>query len=157
MSKVGEYVVSIITVSLINSIVSGMLQNSALKGIVKTLCGMVLTVCIIAPVLNFEITEWDDLGKGIGDAVSSLVDEGESLAYDALYDRIKQETEAYIQNKATQLNAEIDVEVILNRGDPPIPIGAVISGSVIPYIRQRLENILETQLGIAKENIEWTG
>lgn len=157
MSRLGDYVFSVIAVALINSLVSGMLQDPAMKGIVKIVCGMVLTIAVVAPVLHADFDAWEWFGDGILESADAVVEEGEALAYNALYDRIKQETEAYIQDKAAQLNAEIAVTVILNKGDPPIPIGAEIEGKVIPYTKQRLEKILETQLGIAKENIEWTG
>lgn len=70
---------------------------------------------------------------------------------------IKEETEAYIQDKAEELGAQIRAEITLSEDDFPIPVSVVIRGSPAEHIRGRLQRILETDVGIEKENITWIG
>ena len=70
-------------------------------------------------------------------------------------DIIKAETEAYILDKASQLNVELSVEVTIDEEN--IPTAVTLSGEVSPYARRQLQEIIESDLGIAKENQRWTG
>jgi hypothetical protein len=40
---------------------------------------------------------------------------------------------------------------------PPVPVEVRLSGDISPYIKTRLQSILEDDLGISKENQIWTG
>lgn len=157
MGRFQEYAVSIIATTLICSAVSSLLQNSAAKGVVRMVIGMILTVSIVSPLLQLEISISDVFDSLVVDGANAASTAGENLSREALRAIIKEDTEAYIQDKAADLNAEITAEVILNHGDPPIPEKAVISGRISPYAKQQLQEILHTQLGIAKESLEWTG
>ena len=72
-----------------------------------------------------------------------------------MQDIIKSTCEAYILNKATELGADIHVSVSVN--SQHIPFAARIMGEVTSDVRKQLEQILETDLGITKENQSWTG
>lgn len=157
MTSLPEYAISIIVTALIFAVLSGLLQNSALKGIVNTVFGMILTITVVAPLRNMDFSfsdHWSDLFLN---AANSAAVDGEQMSRDALQKIIKQETEAYIQDKAAALHADISAEVILNNGDPPIPKRIIISGTPSPYVKQQLQKILITDLGITKENLEWIG
>jgi len=157
MNSIEEYATSIIAMALISSILSGLVQNSEGKGFVRMICGMVMTLTVVAPIWSIDLSVLEGYYPGVLAAASAAAEEGEAISREALYACIKQETETYIQDKAAELSADVSVEVRLNDGDPPIPVGAVISGRVTPYAKHRLQKILDTQLGIAKENLEWTG
>lgn len=157
METLREYAISIIVTTLICSVVSSLLQNSAAKGIVRMLSGIILTISIVAPLWKLELSFPDGFETMVLDAADAASAAGENISREALRNIIKEDTEAYIQDKAAGLDADITAEVILNNGDPPIPEKAVISGHISPYAKQQLQEILQTQLGIAKESLEWTG
>ena len=79
------------------------------------------------------------------------------MAYQAMTELIKEKSQAYILDKAAELDASITADVTISEEELPKPLSVVISGQVSPYNRKRLESILETDLGIAKENQVWTG
>lgn len=157
MDAFREYAVSIIATTLICSAVSSLLHNSAAKEIVRTVIGIILTISITAPLWKLEFSIPEIFGTMVLDKAYEASSAGENLSREAQRAIIKKETEAYIQDKAAGLHAEITAEVILNHGDPPIPEKAVISGRISPYAKQQLQEILQTQLGIPKESLEWTG
>lgn len=157
MDFLQEYALSIITTTLISSMVSGLIQNSAAKGIIRMVSGIILTITVAAPLWKIELTVPENFGTYIIDAATDAAAEGEERSREALRSIIKEETEAYIQDKAAEVHAQVTAEVILNNEDPPIPEGVVLSGEISPYAMQQLQKILETQLGIAKERLEWTG
>ena len=157
MDSVRDYLVSIVAVTLICSAVSGLLQNSAAKGLVKILSGMVLTMSIAAPLWKIDISIPNLSSTQLFDQMNEAVSEGEKISRTSLHQVIKEHTEAYILNKARDLNVPVSVEVILSKEDPPVPQGAVISGKVTPYAKKQLQEILEKELAITKENQEWTG
>jgi len=157
MDAFREYAVSIIATTLICSAVSSLLQNSAAKGIVRMVTGIILTISIVAPLWKLEISIPEVFEALVPDEANTASAAGENLSQEALRTIIKEDTEAYIQDKAAGLHADITAEVILNHGDPPIPEKAVISGRISPYAKQQLQEILQTQLGIPKESLEWTG
>lgn len=157
MDSLREYVISIIVITLICSVLEGILQNSAVKKTVKTMCGLVLTLTVASPLWNFDLSFPDAFSTTHMGEVEAAVKEGESMSSDALCTVITQKTEAYIQDKANALGADISAKVGLSKDDPPVPQHVVISGQITQQERHQLQMILQTQLGITEENIEWIG
>ena len=77
------------------------------------------------------------------------------MAEKELHRSIKQELEAYILDKAAALDLKIRVNVKLDDHPLPGPESVVIEGTVPPYQKQVLEDILQSELGISKENQQW--
>ena len=80
---------------------------------------------------------------------------GTDLAREAESEIISTETCAYILDKAESMGADISVDVILNNGEPPIPDTVYLCGKISPYARNRIENMIETDIGIPKERQIW--
>ena len=80
---------------------------------------------------------------------------GENLARDSMADIIKEETEAYILDKAADLHANLHVEVTV--GEDNLPTAVTLSGEASPYARRQIQAIIANDLGIAKENQKWIG
>ena len=70
---------------------------------------------------------------------------------------IKEETEAYILDKAASLGVTLSVEVMVEDGNVPRLSGVQLSGQVSPYARQQLSTWISNDLGISKENQKWIG
>ena len=52
--------------------------------------------------------------------------------------------------------APMDVEVILNHDDTPVPAAVIMKGSVSPYAKQILSSWLQDEMGIPRENQQGT-
>ena len=123
---------------------------------VRLLSGIFLTMTLLGPLVNLHLSELPDLLQEIEYAGSSLVTEGENSSRQAMAKRIKEKTEAYILDKANSLDARVSVAVSLTEDTVPVPCGVVLRGSISPYARMRLKEIIAQDLGIPEEGQTWT-
>ncbi len=157
MEALRDYIISVTAVTMICAVAAALTRNAPAKELVRMLSGLVLTIAVIAPALDLDFSQWIAFSDTYAQAGKAVASEGEILAQSAMSDIIKAEAEAYILDKAAAAGMEIQVEVLLSDGQIPVPIQAVLTGAASPYGRQRLSQILETELGITKENQKWTG
>jgi hypothetical protein len=69
---------------------------------------------------------------------------------------IKDESESYILDKAMSYQTPRDVEVILSCDDMPVPSAVIMKGNISPYVKQRMSLWLQEEMGIPRENQQWT-
>lgn len=157
MSTLGEAVYSVIGGAVICGILISLAPKGQCEGLIKFLCGLFLTVSLLQPLTNLDfnnlfsnptITEWEE-----GEAVAAM---GEDFSRQLLAQRIKQDAEEYIWDKATALGASLTAEITLSQEDIPVPVAVTISGAIEEPTKKRLEQIITDDLGISKENQLWT-
>ena len=68
---------------------------------------------------------------------------------------IKEQTEAYILEKANALHLNVDVEIILSNDDIPIPKQVYLRGTAGPFAKQQLTSYIADNIGIQEENQIW--
>lgn len=148
-----QYLLQVICAAFISGLVQCLVQGGAAKAVVKLLCGIFLTLTIVLPLTRMEVEELTlpSLREGEG-----LAAEGENLAREARARIIKQQCESYILDKAASLCDGLQVEITL-RDDTQVPAGATLTGRVSPYAKGQIQLFLQQDLGIPKENVEWTG
>lgn len=122
----------------------------------QLICGLFLAVTLIKPLeklpFHSDHTLWDSIRHDAED----LTKEADDQSYSSLAAIIKEETEAYILDKAQPYCDEIWIEVILTDGNPPIPQKVYLTANTSIYGKFRIEQILTEDLGITKENQIWT-
>lgn len=157
MQKVGTYLVSVCACGIFCGILKSLLpQKNAAGRILRMVCGVFLVFTAVRPLTDIRL---DTLNLATGYLLTegeALSQDGKNMASDALADIIKEQTEAYILDKARSLNAQITVEVNV-MGDPPSPVSVSIHGSIQPYAKSTLSSAIAEELGIAKEDQIWTG
>ncbi len=156
MNVLRQYVLSIVAASIISAVIMGFFQGGTTKQLLKILCGLFLAFSVIRPIQEFDINNLSLPGEAETREGEALASMGEELATEAMADIIKAETEAYILDKAAQLNLTLEVQVTVS-GEPPLPVSVQLTGPASPYGRQQLEALLSRELGIPKENQIWTG
>lgn len=157
MSSIGNYVLTIIITGFVCSILSDLIQNPVSGAIINMISGMILAITIFAPISNIDVSSYLDFNISVMDEAAAAANEGIAKSKQALYTSIKQETESYIQEKAAAMGTQISAKVSFSNDDLPVPISAVISGAISPAVKQKLQDLIETQLGITKENTQWIG
>lgn len=157
MDDLRQYLVSIIAAALICAVVQAFQQDGTAKNLIQLVCGLLMSVTIIAPLRKVDLSAAVDPVFSISDDAQICVSEGEDMTRDSLAAIIKSETEAYILDIAAEMGAEVSVDVTVSLEDIPMPSAAVIRGSIPSQVRERLQEALCTQLGIAKENLTWIG
>lgn len=157
MDFLRQYVLSIVAASIISGIVMGFMHGGTVKQLLKLVCGLFLAFMVIAPVRQLEPGDFfskEEIEASIGKDIAHM---GEEMAEQAMADIIKAETEAYILDKAMELDVSLEVQVTVSDEGLPVPVEARLHGKISPYVRQQLEGILSRELGIPKEQQIWTG
>jgi hypothetical protein len=157
MELLRHYVFSVVAASLISGVIMGFLQGGTVKTLIKVISGLFLAFMVISPIRQLDISDFPIPGTEEASEASSAARLGEELSLDAIKDIIKQQTEAYILDKAAQLNASVEVQVTLSQVSPYPPVSVRLRGEISPYARRQLEAMLSEELGIQREDQQWTG
>ena len=158
MGSIREYLIGIVTAAILCSIVTVLVgKKGAVGTVIKFLSGLLMTLAVLSPWTNISLDNLWGWTEDFSQAGEGLVAHGENMAEDAYRAGIKQRAEAYILEKAHSLGTELTVEVSLSSGETPIPIGAILTGSISPYAKEQLSRMLEEELGIAGKEQVWIG
>ena len=157
MENIRQYLLSIVSVAVLSSVLLRLLgENKSSCKIVKMMSGILMVLTIVSPWANISIQEYIGYFDSVKRDSSTFAEEGEDLLYRQLRHSIKEKTEAYILDKATLLGADIHVSVTCDTSDVPIPISVELSGNASPYARSRLQQILQSDIGIPEDKQIWT-
>ena len=122
----------------------------------KMLTGLFLALTILRPLGDLRMNDlWQILPDVSADA-EQVVAEGQANYRKELSRCIKERVQTYILDKGAQLGLSLSVEVELSDDPIPKPLRVRLRGDVSPYAKGRLQQILQEDLGIRKENQIWT-
>ncbi len=155
MEQLGQYGMCLISGAMICGIAASFFPEGRGKTLICMLCGLCLTILALSPAAGFD---WDVLSQRklpYGEAGAQAAALGEKMAREAAGAIIKEQTQAYILDKAAALNASVTADVSVDRNNTPWEV--TFSGEISPYAKSRLEAIVHSRLGIPKERQIWTG
>lgn len=151
------YILSVVASAIICSGLRALFgSKGSIAALLQTICGIYMAFVLVAPLRNIDFSFYADYFSGIMEEAQTAADIGENLAVQELAKRIKEETEAYILDKAVSLGADVSVEVFLTGSTPPTPSQITVKGAVSPYVKKVLSMYIEEQLGIPEEAQTWT-
>lgn len=152
-----DYVISIIASAIVCAVAIGLLGGKTASGkIVKLLCGILMAVTIISSVAKISFRNITNYFNGLTADAEHYVTEGKVAGQESTERIIKAQTEAYILDKANRMGLEVTVEVELDAGNHSIPCKVKLTGDVPPYAKTVLCAYIADNLGIVKENQQWT-
>lgn len=157
MSSAAQYIGSVSAAAMLCAMVCGLLRVTAFQAQAKWICGIVMTVTILrplVPVFQYHVSDFQIPQLQEGTVYS---EEGKQDGKNALSEIISRQTRSYILDIAQAIGAQIEAEVILSEEDPPIPVGVIITGDISPYLKLQLEERIQEELNIPKEHQIWTG
>lgn len=156
MAGVRQYILSVTAAAILCACVRSIAgDKGGAAQVLKLVCGLFLAFTAVRPIADIEIQDFAVFTADIQSQADAAVLSGESYARESMADIIKRETEAYILDKAQDLNASVQVSVII-RGEELTPGQVRISGNISPYAKGQLQAIIETEMGIPKEDQLWT-
>ena len=155
MEALRQYVISVVAAAMLCGIVVRLFPNGSGKQVGKLICGLFLVYTVLSPISRVDFSKLPDFSLRYMDDAEDAAAMGENLARDSMADIIKEETEAYILDKAADLHANLHVEVTV--GEDSLPTAVTLSGEASPYARRQIQAIIANDLGIAKENQKWIG
>lgn len=154
MEDLRAYLLSVTAAAVLCGLAERFLGKKA--GAARFLTSVFLVLTVLRPLGQLDSRFWQDIHLDIPGGAEEAVAQGEIQSRQAMAQVIKEETGAYILKKAQQLNADIQVSVEVSDEALPMPVGVRITGSIAPYAKLQLQTFLEQQLGISKENQQWT-
>lgn len=155
MGYLSEFILGISATALICAVILCFSEKSPLAPLLKLICGLVLAFALVDPILHLSAGNWQALGIDIREDGSIAAEEGQLRAKKEMAQIIKEETEAYILDKAKAFDLDLRVTVLLNDLPMPAPVGVILEGMVSPYGKANLSRIIREELGIREENQQW--
>lgn len=148
-----QYIYSVICVAIVCTI--GQHMAGGKNGNVKFATGLILIIAVISPLVNIDRISFDNIYPQITENGNWIVAEGKQIAMEEASGYIREQTESYILNVASELGANIRVNVDVSKEEPMIPVSVHISGKVSPYAKECLKDSIRMDLGISEENQVW--
>lgn len=156
MEGIRAYLLSVVAAAIISALVMKLVGNkSAYCGIIKLVTGIFLSITVVSPLVQITFTDMTDYFETLDIKADAVVSDGVNSSHAAMTEIIKENTEAYILDKAENMGLTVNVTVYLSDDTPPTPISVKISGSAAPYAKMQLQSIIESDLSIPKENQAW--
>ena len=157
MRAVGEYIISVCTAALLCGILNSMMLKGPVKQILKLVSGLFLAFCVISPVSNIHLPDLAAISQEVQEDAQSAVLSGEKITDEALTESITRQLETYILDKAQSMGLHPQVEVILSDDGSYLPKVATLWGDASVVKRTKLIQEIAEDLGLAKEDVQWTG
>lgn len=158
MEALGKYILSVTAAAILFGILQSLIgKKHGSTVLVKLIGGLFLTFTAIAPVTEVNIDHLLDSSWSFTAQGSAIATNGLAISQDQLRSIIKEKSEAYILDKALFYNAQLEVDVTLSQDEMPVPAAVRLQGSVSPYTRNAIQQWLQDEMGIPKENQVWIG
>lgn len=157
MRAIGEYIISVCTAALLCGILNSMMVKGPAKEILKLVSGLFLAFCVISPVSNIHLPDLAAISQEVQEDAQSAAASGEEITDEALTESIIRQLEAYILDKAESMGLHPEVEVILMDDGSYLPKQVILSGKAPIVKRARLIQEIAEDLGLTKEDVQWTG
>ena len=155
MAWLREYLVSIVSASVLSGILVRLTRNSASGEIVRMLCGIFITIVLIQPITGKRELLLESALPEFEEQAEDIIAEGTAAAENMRKEFIKQRVEEYILSRAGEMDADIQANVTL--GENCVPTHVRITGRISPINRSKLTQIIASELGIPREQQEWIG
>ena len=157
MEAVRSYIFSVTGAALLCAVATAMIGKKGTYGkILKVMSSAFMTLVLVCPLVKHSIRFPDIYMQNISTEADQIAQQAGEAVNQQIQTIIKEKTEAYILDKATDLNANLTVSVILSEdGAYPVPQSVQMSGSVSPYAKKLLSQMLQEDLGIEPEDQVW--
>lgn len=154
MDAITEYLLSITAAGVLCAVVRHIGKHSSAK-IIQAICGVFMAITIFSPVIHIKFNSFEDFFMDTKFVAEETRDEGLESAASAMAEIIKQQSEAYILDKAVSLGVNLDVKVKMSDTNPPVPKEVILSGNASPYMKNKIGQYITANFGISEENQRW--
>ena len=156
MQQIGNYLVSICATAFLCSILKQITAKLNLSSKwIHMLAGVLMAIVLISPIKKISLGLVQDFSADYIEEGQYYAQMGEQIAAEQTAEFIKEHVRTYILEKASSLNAKVEVDVLLSESQLPIPCGVQIQGEISPYARQVLATYICNELGVPEENQVW--
>lgn len=158
MEGIRQYLIAVSAAAIICGIAKSLADEKTAAGsVIRLIAGLVMTMTVLSPVVELDLRDLPALSGEIIAEASAAAAEGEKMAAAETNIIINEQMEAYILDKAADFGVELEVEFYMPDDGSLQPEGVTLRGTVSPYAKSQLRQIISQDLGIAKENQQWIG
>lgn len=158
MELIRTWLLGIVCTAMIAALAEQLAPKGAAKRLTHLACGLLLIVSMVRPLIALDADTFSSI------LTEYQADAGGYSAALALSNRelvisiIEEESAAYIQDKAAELDASCTVTVECDYGgeDVPFPVRAEIVGDLTQEQIDALTGIIEADFGLAAERQSYT-
>ena len=155
MDGIKEYLIGVITAAILCTIVSQLAgKGSFLGAAIKLITGVFMLLALVSPITKIRFKP-ANLFSDISFQADQITASASDSTRESISGIIKDQTRAYILDKANLSGTELSVDVILSDSDIPTPVSVVLSGNISPYAKKILTERIEKDLGIGREAQIW--
>jgi len=156
MEGIGTYILSVCGAGLLCGIVNSLLRGKGNSASAAKMAGGIFLILVAMQPLKklptFGLTNFWETMNNEGEYAAAV---GEQASQEKMASIIKTQVEAYILDKAKQMDASISVEVMVQSGTIPVIESVSLYGTVSPYAKGALTQMMEEDLEIKKEDQHW--
>ena len=157
MDAIRKYLISLCAAALLCALVRALVPGGQMKKLCSLLCGIFLMTAALSGISGWQLSDFAQELSKMQVAAEQARTGVEIRNREALCAIIKSKTEAYIWDKAQELDLSVSIEVTVESGSGyPYPSGVQITGVFTPQQRKALEAYIEENLAIGKERQIWT-
>ena len=150
MEFLRQWLLGVVACAVLVSVATQLCPEGALRKIVRFTGGLLLLLAMLRPVARYEPDAAARRADGYRETVARLERELAVERENALRDGIAEEWEAYIEDKAGSLGAEVRAEAEVTAGEG-VPERVTLRGTY----SEELSRFLASELGVAKEKQIW--
>ena len=154
MDSIRTYILSVTATAVLCTLAMQIIGKKGVTAVVlRMICGMIMACAVIRPLGDIAVTDFTKYFDRLDIEVSSAVASGTAQTAELIRQRITETTASYVQDKATELGASLSVRVTLN--DDSVPVRMELGGLISPSAKSALEEIIQNDIGIGKEDQVW--
>ncbi len=148
------WLIGLLSVSLILTVLSTLLPEGSVKKIAGITGGLVLLLVVLRGVVRLDLTNIQLSYDSCAQEITRQMERYREKSKTELEELIARRTAAYISEQAQSLGVSCTPQVSLQwtEDNIPVPTGVTLD---IPY-HAKLEEIIESNLGIKAENQVWS-
>lgn len=157
MDSMKQYLLSVIFAAIVIGIAQGIVgKKTQHKPAVCLLTGLFFLLTVLSPLKTANWHQYFGYFDEINLESEAEATSGYLVAQTEMERIITEQTESYIYDKATAMGVELDVTVTLEIVDSlPVPIAVKLEGSISPYDKAKMKEIIKNDIGIPEDQQEW--
>ena len=153
MEFLRQWLLGVIACAMLVSVVQQLCPEGSVRKLARFTGGLLLLCAMLRPLTTVELpgVDWD--AGGYREAVARLELELGAAQENTMAEGIAAELEAYIEDKAESLGANVQAQVTMGTGSgAPLPERVALRGAY----SAALAEAIEAELGVTKERQTWT-
>lgn len=156
MKALSAYILSVTAAAILLGILQSLTdKKTSISALIRLIGGIFLAFTVIAPIADIEFDLLFDIPLSFTQDGTSITIQGYNESQQQLRNSIKQQCEAYILDKTMSYQTSLEIDVVLNDADLPVPVSAQLRGDISPYAKKALQSMLANDIGISEENQIW--